>query len=112
METMDSTYGVHPVVDALAGVDAALDRVADAAVWGLSDDDLAGSLLGCERVAGRVAGLRARLVAEADCRDLGRRRGASSTRAWLRDVLRWRPGQAKWQLDAANRMNAAPAAAE
>jgi hypothetical protein len=48
-----------------------------------------------------------RLIAEADGRDLGRRKGAASTPAWLRDWFRLRPADAKWQLNVANRIAAA-----
>ncbi|NDL59678.1 DUF222 domain-containing protein [Phytoactinopolyspora sp. XMNu-373] len=46
-----------------------------------------------------------RLLAEADTRDLGRRLGASSTTAWVRDALNVRPGTAKSSVDLAHRLS-------
>ncbi|HET6920347.1 MAG TPA: DUF222 domain-containing protein [Jiangellaceae bacterium] len=83
---------------------AGLDEAAYADVWSLSDDDLADALVRCEQLAARQAALSLRLIREADARDLGRRQGASSTTAWLKDRLRLRPGEAKARVDLAHRL--------
>ena len=95
----------HPVVVALNAVSAGLNEAADADVWSLSDDDLTGALVACEVLAARQAALSLRLIREADARDLGRRQGASSTTAWLKDRLRLRPGEAKARVDLAHRLD-------
>jgi hypothetical protein len=94
----------HPAVVSLNAVSAGLDEAAYADVWSLSDDDLADALVRCEQLAARQAALSLRLIREADARDLGRRQGASSTTAWLKDRLRLRPGEAKARVDLAHRL--------
>ena len=84
----------HQVVAAVNAVSEALDHAAAAEVWSLSDDDLQATIVACEALAARQAEVSLRLVREADGRDLGRRLGASSTTAWLKDRLRLRPGEA------------------
>ena len=95
----------HPVVAALDAVSEALDHAAAADVWSLSDDDLQATIVACEALAARQAAVSLRLVREADGRDLGRRLGASSTTAWLKDRLRLRPGEAKTRVDLAHRLD-------
>jgi hypothetical protein len=92
------------VVAGLGDVSDGLDKAVSGEVWSLSDDDLAATIARCEAVAARQAALGLRLVREADARDLGRRLGASSTTAWLRNRLRLRPGEAKLRVDLANRL--------
>jgi hypothetical protein len=107
MSNTSVSIPVHPVVAALNAVDEALESVREAAAWALTDDELETAIGECERLAARQAELRLRLLAEADGRDLGRRKGASSTPAWLRDRFRLRPADAKWHLNVANRIAAA-----
>jgi len=95
----------HPVVAALGEVSDALDKSAAADVWSLSDDDLAATIEACEALAARQAELSLRLLREADGRDLGRRLGAASTTAWIKDRLRLRPGEAKARVDLAHRLD-------
>ncbi len=94
----------HPVVAGLDDVSNALDKAAAGDVWSLSDDDLQATIVACEALAARQAELSLRLLREADGRDLGRRLGASSTTAWIKDRLRLRPGEAKARVDLAHRL--------
>jgi Domain of unknown function (DUF222)/HNH endonuclease len=107
MSETSSTVGTPLLIEAVEQIGSALDSVSDAATWALSDGDLTGGIAGVERNLARMYELRARLLAEADGRDLGRRLGASSTAAWLRDRFRLRPGDARRQVQLANRMAAA-----
>jgi hypothetical protein len=107
MSETSSTVVVPPLVAAVERIGAVLDSVSESSAWALSDDNLESCIAGCERSLARVYELRARLITEADGRDLGRRLGASSTQAWLRDRFRLRPGDARRQVELANRMNAA-----
>ena len=95
----------HPLVAALGEVSDALDKSAGADVWSVSDDDLAATIERCEALAARQAELSLRLLREADGRDLGRRLGAASTTAWIKDRLRLRPGEAKARVDLAHRLD-------
>jgi hypothetical protein len=104
MDNTSLTQVGHPVVAGLGDVSDGLDKAVSGEVWALSDDDLAATIARCEAVAARQAALGLRLVREADARDLGRRLGASSTTAWLRNRLRLRPGEAKLRVDLANRL--------
>ena len=103
----NSSFGVsgHPVVAGLGAVGEALDKTSGADVWSLSDDDLAATVVACEVLAARQAALSLRLLREADARDLGRRLGATSTTAWVKDRLRLRPGEAKARMDLAHRLD-------
>ncbi|MGH8776613.1 MAG: DUF222 domain-containing protein [Jiangellaceae bacterium] len=99
----------HPVVAGLNAASEGLDEAVSADVWSLSDDDLAATIERCEALAARQAAVGLRLLREADARDLGRRLGASSTTAWVKDRLRLRPGEAKARVDLANRMHSGSA---
>jgi hypothetical protein len=93
----------HPVPAALAAGADAVDATEGAAVWALSDDDLADALTHLDTLAARQAELGLRLVREADARDIARRQGAPFTAAWLRHRLRLRPGEARLRVELANR---------
>lgn len=94
----------HPIVGVLDAADAMFEHAAEVDVETLSDDDLPDVLARCHALAAQQAEMFLRLVAEADTRDLGRRLGASSTTAWLRELLRLRPGAAKASVDLAHRL--------
>jgi hypothetical protein len=94
----------HPLVDVLDAADAVFERGRDTEVDSLTDDDLSTALGRTHALAAKQAELFLRLLAEADTRDLGRRLGASSTTAWLRDSLNVRPGAAKASVDLAHRL--------
>ncbi|HEX5997597.1 MAG TPA: DUF222 domain-containing protein [Jiangellales bacterium] len=93
----------HPVVGAVTAAFDGLGAVRDAAFFGLADDELEAAIEGCHGVRARAFDTELALVAEADGRDLGRRLGAASTAAWLRDRFRLRPGDARRLVDLANR---------
>jgi hypothetical protein len=93
----------HPVVGAVTAAFDGLGAVRDAAFFGLADDELEAAIEGCHGVRARAFDTELALVAEADGRDLGRRLGAASTAAWLRDRFRIRPGDARRLVDLANR---------
>jgi len=93
----------HPVVGAVTAAFDGLGAVRDAALFGLADDELEAAIEGCHGVRARVFDTELALVAEADRRDLGRREGAASTAAWLRDRFRIRPGDARRLVELANR---------
>ncbi|HEX6337678.1 MAG TPA: DUF222 domain-containing protein [Jiangellaceae bacterium] len=94
----------HPVVGAVAAAFDGFGAVRDAALFGLADEDVEAAIEGCHGVRARVFDTELALVAEADGRDLGRRVGAASTAAWLRDRFRIRPGDARRLVEVANRM--------
>jgi hypothetical protein len=82
-------------------MDEALTRaVADIAglvsrpVYGLSDTELADTAAAVHAINSRCAAILATLVREAHGRDLPHRHGATSTVAWLRDLLRISPAEA------------------
>ena len=89
---------LHPVAGALGAIGDALDGVADVALWSLSDDAVAELVSEVHRCEGRLAELSARLVAEADRRELSKRAGGASTQAWLRRELKLAPGVAKQHM--------------
>lgn len=88
-------------------INSALESVSDTSAWALSDEDLENAIAMCESSLAKLYELRARLFADADGRDLGRRSGASSTQGWLRGRFRLRPGDARRQLHLAHRLTAA-----
>jgi hypothetical protein len=65
------------------------------AVYGLSDVELAEDAAGLYRVVSAATAAIAALVGEAHARDLPRRQAATSTVAWLRDLLRISPTEAR-----------------
>jgi hypothetical protein len=92
--SVDPTGVGHPVPAVLVSLDAGLDRAGDAALFGLSDAELLAAVEESERLAARLAGLQARLVAELDGRGLAGKQGAASTAALLRHRLRLDPREA------------------
>jgi hypothetical protein len=103
MTTGSEVTFTHPVVGAVNAANGGLKSIHDAAYFGLSDADLESALEGCEQLRARVFDTTLALAAEADERDLGRRLGASSTAAWLRDRYRLRPGDARRLVELAHR---------
>ncbi len=103
MSSQGSRTIPHPVVGTLTAAFDGFGAVQDAAVYGLADDELEAAIEGCHGVQARVFDTELALIAEADGRDLGRRLGAASTAAWLRDRYRIRPGDARRLVDLANR---------
>jgi hypothetical protein len=76
--------GGPAVLAALDHAHAALDELAQAAAWALTDDELVAALEAHERLGSRLAGAGLGLVREADGRGLAARLGAPSTADLLR----------------------------
>lgn len=74
----------HPLAVALTSVEAALDEVADAGCWSLSDAELAGLVDQAWSVRSRLDEVCLRLATAADTRDPGEAFAATSTTGWLR----------------------------
>ncbi len=89
---------------ALASMEAALDEAAAGNAWSLSADEVSDLLRRHAIIEARLAHLGLRLASEADGRDLAQAAGAGSTAAWLRDMLRLRPGDARARVDLAHRV--------
>ena len=88
----DVHVAVSPKPDAgTAGVDGADDL----RLWSATDTELIELVRAADRLAARVAGLRARAVAECAARDLPARTSATGGTAWLAGVLTARPARAK-----------------
>jgi hypothetical protein len=75
-------------------IDALLDGHGDAALFGVTDEQLTVVLERRERVARRLDGLGLRVVREVDGRDVAGREGAAGTAALLRGSLLVRPSVA------------------
>lgn len=72
----------------------ALQAAASQSLWSLSDDELVGRVDAAMRLRSQADALLLAAVGEVDARDLARRRGATSIRAWLRDAHRCDPREA------------------
>src|SRR5688572_27307377 len=92
----------------LAAVAAALAAV-DVDVGVLSDAGLRRVLADAERLGAGLRALQARLVAEANRRDLARRDGAASPAAWLTTQLGISAGEAARRQDEATAVTASAA---
>jgi Domain of unknown function (DUF222) len=88
----------HPVTDAVTAMHATLDEMAEMSLWSLPDDQVEALLTDVHRLHGRIADVAARLVAEADRRELAKGAGGASTQAWLRHRLQLTPAEAKRQV--------------
>lgn len=86
---------VHPLTAALDLIDAALDEVGDAELWGLSGPELLDTVERLHRLGCRGDAQLHRLVREVDARGAATDAGAPSTAAWLRERCRLHPGAAK-----------------
>ena len=90
--------GLHPVAETLSVMSAALDGAAESPVWSLPYGQVEELLGDAHRLEGRLTELTARLVSEADRRELAKRKGGASTQAWLRHRLQLSPADAKRQI--------------
>ena len=79
-----SVGGVHPVADAVVGIAAVLDAVAECALFGLGAEQAGRLLAGVVALEARLAGLRLRLVTAAEAAGTAEAAGAPNTGAWLR----------------------------
>ncbi|RQX14639.1 HNH endonuclease [Micromonospora ureilytica] len=98
------------MLEALEQVGGAVDHCAEAALWGLSDDDLLASLDATQVLAQRLAAVQLGLVRELDGRGLAVAQGASSTAVWLRERLRLSGRGARQLVQLAATIDAAPSA--
>jgi hypothetical protein len=78
----------------LDGIGQTLGSAAAQSLWSLSDDEVVGRVDAAMRLRVQADALLLAAVGEVDARDLGRRRGATSIRAWLRDTHRCDPREA------------------
>jgi len=90
--------GMHPVLCALRDIDAGLDELAEGNLWALLDSEALEVRVGLERLASRLYGQRLRATREVETRGAAIKAGASSTRAWLVNVLRMHPGEATREM--------------
>jgi hypothetical protein len=79
--------------EALIRAGAEIAGFASRPVYGLSDGGLAQDAAGLYRLVSAATAAIAALVREAQGRDLPHRQGATSTVAWLRDLLRITPAR-------------------
>ncbi|MCG5439263.1 HNH endonuclease signature motif containing protein [Micromonospora foliorum] len=98
------------MLEALEQVGGAVDDCAEAALWGLSDDELLASLDATQVLAQRLATVQLGLVRELDGRGLAVAQGASSTAVWLRERLRLSGRNARHLVQLAATIDAAPPA--
>jgi len=78
----------------LPEIGQALGRAAAQSMWSLTDDEVASRVAAAMSLRAQADALLLAAVGEADARDLARRRGATSIRAWLRDAHRCDPREA------------------
>jgi hypothetical protein len=86
----------HPVLAAMAGLEAALKEVADVEPAFMSTADKGSALVGLDRVASQLCELRMRVLAAAD--DVVAENGARDQAAWLAHRTRCDRGQARRDL--------------
>ena len=98
-----------PVAAAMAAIDAALDSLAGAELWGLDGQPLTGAVQELHRLQCRAQAVTSRLVAEVDVRGAATELGATSTAAWLIWALRLHPGAAKRAVRDARALHVDPA---
>lgn len=84
----DDPGRTHPVLAFAAGLATALDTVADAAAWSMTEVEQRTALVRLTRCAHRLAELRLRVLAAADRTDVGKADGSASTAAWLAGATR------------------------
>ncbi len=86
---------VGVVDEAWRQVTADIAELATRAVYGLSDTELAETAAVVHAISSRCVAIVAALAHEAHGRDLPHRQAATSTVAWLRDLLRITPAEAR-----------------
>jgi hypothetical protein len=77
---------LHPAIEAVGAIDAALTELADAPLWSMSAAEVARLVMAVERIGRRLDSAKVTLLAQADGSGVAAQTGASSTVAWLRDV--------------------------
>jgi hypothetical protein len=97
---------VHPLLSGLGEVGAGFDKLMDAALWALSDQDVRAAVESSIRAVAQAQGLLVRLVGEYDARDLAKPDAAVSTITWLRHRHRMGPSEATGYVKAAQQTRA------
>jgi Domain of unknown function (DUF222) len=97
MTSMGSGFD-HPAVEAVGMLDAALDTLADAALWSLPVAQLGRLVAEVERVSRRLDAARVALVAQAEMAGVADHESATSVRAWLHAVADVPAGATKARL--------------
>src|SRR6266511_885940 len=92
----------HPIVNAVADLEATLDGCADARLWSLSVKELDDLLPRAHALLARITGtLVLPLIREADSRGACQEHDAASTAEWVRYLLRIPHRQAKQLVELA-----------
>jgi hypothetical protein len=99
------------VQETLAHLAAEVAELSQRALFGLTDDDVTGSLATLTAIAGVLDGLRAALIREAESRSVPAKLGFTSTKVWLRETQRMMPGTARQLVELGDLMAACPAVA-
>lgn len=92
----------HTVWGAITALTSGIDGLTDEQLWRLGDDELLETMRVVEVQARRLFAASLRLVAEVDDRGISGGRGASSTAALVRQVMRIGPGDAAGRVAAAD----------
>lgn len=82
MSSSDHTTRSHPVLGALAALDAALEVAGGAPAWSMTETQAGEALLLLSRVESRLAAIGSSVAAHAHRVEVGRAEGATSTAAW------------------------------
>ena len=98
--------------EALTRAGADIAGLASRAVYGLSDTELCETAALVHAINSRCVAILAALAREAHGRDLPRRQGAASTVAWLRDLLRISPAEARLLVSLGEVLDARPMLAD
>ncbi len=88
MSISPATAPQHPLLQVVGALDRVCEEAAEAGAWSLSEAELRSVLPEVTRVASRVAELQARLLAEADRRDLGEAGGYHDAAGWFANATR------------------------
>jgi hypothetical protein len=99
------------VQETLAQLSAQVAELSQRALFGLTDDEVTGSLATLTAIAGVLDGLRAALIREAESRSVPAKFGFTSTKVWLRETQRMLPGTARQLVELGDLMAACPAVA-
>ena len=90
--------GMHPVLAALRDIDTGLDRLAGGNLWSLLDAESLQVRVELERLSSRLYAERLRATREVEIRGAAITAGATSSRAWLVNVVRIHPGEATREM--------------
>lgn len=85
------TVGEHPALSCVGGLDAVLDRLAEANLWALSPAELRRLRVGLEQTRARLDAAALRVTHEIDAGGAAVPTGAASTAGWLRHATRADP---------------------